>query len=248
MNLSERVKYAQMKARHSKLLLPWYKKWWGVLGIIIVFLFIIDVIVIYYQEVQKIKNPNPLEVQKTLEEQRVIRKNAINGPGDNFYFGTTTPQVTIIEFSDFACPYCKDSAAGLRKVTKEFKDQVKLIYRDYPLHKNSLDLALAARCAGEQNKFWEMYDILFANQDRLNGATNVINTDLKSIALDLKLNTEQFNSCLDSQKYLAKIKNDFDDAEILSIKGTPSWYVNSYELTGYMSEEKIRELISGLVK
>ena len=248
MSLNERLEYARMKARHSHLLLPWYKKWWGILIIALIFFAILDVSVTYFQELYKIKNPAPIDVQKTLEEQRAIRLKALQGPGDNFSYGTSSPQVTIIEFADFACPYCRDSYAGMRKVMQEYKDKIKIIYRDYPLHTNSLDLALAARCAGEQNKFWEMHDVLFANQDRLNSGTNVIKEDLNSIATELKLNTAQFSSCLDSQKYLSKIKIDFDDAQTLEIKGTPTWFVNGYELTGYMSEDKFRELISGLIK
>lgn len=247
MSLNERLKYAEMKARHSQMLRPWYKKWWGISIIVILLLFILDVVVIYSQEVNKLKNPTPLDPQKTLEEQRAIRQKAVKGAGDNYSYGTSTPEITIVEFADFSCPYCHDSAAGMRKVTEEYKDKVKIVYRDYPLHKNSLDLALGARCAGEQGKFWEMHDILFANQDRLSGSDTAIN-DLKSIASEMKLNTEQFNSCLDSQKYLESIKKDFDDAETLQIKGTPSWFVNNYELTGYLSEEKFRELISGLIE
>ena len=246
MSLDERLKFAQMKARHSKMLKPWFKKWWGILIIIIVVLVIMDVAVLYFQEVQKIKNPSSAVTQKTLEEQRAIRLKAIEGPGDNFSYGTSTPKVMIYEFADFSCPYCRDSYAGMRKVVEEYKDKVKIVYRDYPLHKNSLDLAMGARCAGEQNKFWEMHDILFANQDRLSSSED-IKSDLGSIAAALKLNTTQFTACLDSQKYLAKIKSDFDDAETLAIKGTPSWFVNNYELTGYLSETKFRELISGLI-
>lgn len=247
MSLDERLKFAQMKARHSKLLIPWFKRWWGILAIVILSLLIIDVVVLYVQAVQKIKNPSAGEIQKALEEQRAIRLKAIKGPGDNFSYGASNPQVTIYEFADFSCPYCRDSYAGMRKVTSEYKDKVKIVYRDYTLHKNSLDLALGARCAGEQGKFWEMHDVLFSNQDRLSGSEDV-KSDLNSIASELKLNAAQFKTCLDSQKYLSKIKTDFDDAETLKIKGTPTWFVNNYEITGYMSEEKFRELVSGLIK
>jgi protein-disulfide isomerase len=247
MSLDERLKYAEMKARHSKMLQPWYKKWWGISIIVILLLFILDIILIYSQEVNKLKNPTPIDPQKTLEEQRAIRQKAVKGTGDNYSYGTSTPQITIIEFADFSCPYCRDSAAGMRKVTEEYKDKVKIIYRDYPLHKNSLDLALGARCAGEQGKFWEMHDVLFANQDRLS-SSEAVKSDLNSIASEMKLDLTQFSACVDSQKYLSSIKTDFDDAETLQIKGTPSWFVNNYELTGYMSEAKFRELISGLIK
>lgn len=246
MSLNERLKYAEMKARHSKVLLPWYKKWWGILIIVIFLLIIVDIIIVYSQEVNKLKNPTPIDPQKTLEEQRAARKKAVKGNGDNYSYGTSTPEITIIEFADFSCPYCRDSAAGMRKVVEEFKDKVKIIYRDYPLHKNSLDLALGARCAGEQGKFWEIHDVLFANQDRLSNS-EVIKSDLNSIASELKLDTAKFSACLDSQKYLSSIKADFDDAEILEIKGTPSWFVNNYELTGFMAEDKFRELINGLI-
>lgn len=247
MSLNERLKYAEMKARHSKILLPWYRKWWGILIIVIFSLLILDVVMIYFQEIDKIKNPPKVDQQKIIEEQRAIRLKAIKGTGNNFSYGTTSPQITIYEFADFACPFSRESAAGMRKVVEEYKDKVKIVYRDYIIHANSLDLALGARCAGEQNKFWEMHDVLFANQDRLSSSKDVKN-DLNSIASELKLDLVQFSACVESQKYLANIKNDFDDAETLKIKGTPSWFVNNYELTGHIPEDKFRELISGLIK
>ena len=248
MDLNERLKYAEMKARHSKLLLPWYKKWWGILIITIISLIILDIAITAWYEFGTANNSLKADEQKTLEEQRVIRLKAIAGPGDNFSYGTSSPQVTIVEFADFSCPYSHESAAGMRKVVEEFKDKVKITYRDYPLHANSLDLAMAARCAGEQNKFWEMHDVLYANYDRLSTSTDAIKDNLNSIASEMKLNTTQFSACLDSQKYLDKIKTDFNDAETLAIKGTPTWFVNNYELTGNIPENNFRELIGGLIK
>lgn len=248
MNLDERLKYAEMKARHSHMLLPWYRKWWGIVIIAISALIILDIVVTTIQEFKVVKDLSKVKAEKTIEEQRAIRLKAIKGLGDNYDYGTSSPQVTITEFADFACPYSHDSAAGMRKVVEEFKNKVKVIYRDYPLHANSLDLAIAARCAGEQNQFWKMHDVLYANQDRLSSSTAPIKDNLNSIASEIQLNTAQFSACLDSQKYLEQIKNDFNDAETLAIKGTPTWFINNYELTGHIPEEKFRELITGLIK
>jgi protein-disulfide isomerase len=157
--------------------------------------------------------------------------------------------VTIVEFGDFACPFCQEAATGTRKLLADYKDKVKLIFRDYPLHDNSIDLASAARCAGEQGKFWETYDALYANQDKFTATTSdALSAQLSSLASFLKLNTSQFNECLISKKYVAQIRKDYEDGEKLQISGTPTWFINNYSLTGYVPADKFRELVTGLMK
>jgi protein-disulfide isomerase len=109
-------------------------------------------------------------------------------------------------------------------------------------------LALAARCAGEQNKFWEMHDIFFANQEKLSVTDAELRTNLLSIASDLQLDSLRFTDCLNTQKYLSQIRRDFEDGESLQIDGTPTWFINEGRLTGYVSEDKFLGLIDELVK
>ncbi len=248
MSLTERIKYAEMKARHAKSLRPWYKKWWGVL--IIVSLAIIGIILVFsgFYVANKVKEIRLTQAQSYINEQRQAYLQAVKGDGSNYSFGAASPQITIIEFSDFACPFCAQSAVGLRAVGQEYKDRLKIVFRDYPLHDNSIDLSLAARCAGAQGKFWEFYDYLFAHQSELTGSSTELQIKLLMIAQEQKLDTDKFSTCLNNKTYLEQIKNDYQDGETLELQGTPTWFINNYRLTGALTEEKIRELVAGLIK
>jgi protein-disulfide isomerase len=248
MSLDERIKYAAMKARHQRILLPWYKKWWGIIILIVIGLFLALVIASGLYVINKIKEIQSAATLTASTQAQQEYLAAIKGDGSNYYLGSDSPRLTIIEFSDFACPFCQESVAGLKNAAASYKDKIKIVFRDYPVHENSIDLALAARCAGEQSKFWEMHDELFANQTELNVSSDGLTEKLVTLAEKLKLNTEQFNTCLTEKRYLEKIKKDFEDGEKLQIEGTPTWFINNNILTGYLPTEKFAELISGLLK
>ena len=152
MSLKERVEYAAMKARHENKLRPWYKKWWGIILIVIGTIILIFVIASGIYIVKQIQNINNGTSEQYLAESRQAYLKAINGAADNIY-GNQNATITIVEFSDFACPYCQQSYAGLKSIREKYGDKVKIIYRDYPLHDNSIFLALSARCAGEQGRY-----------------------------------------------------------------------------------------------
>lgn len=249
MGLEERIEYAAMKARHEKKLRPWYQKWWGKLILTISSLLLICLIITGLYVVDSIKNIRLGFSQQTLADQQQAHNQAINGPGNNYQLGPINQApVTVIEFSDFACPFCQQSVAGLKKAAAQYPTQLKIVFRDYPLHENSVDLANAARCAGEQNKFWEIHDIFFANQDKLTSSGDELRVALLSITQTLGINSDQFNTCLDEQRYLIDIKQDFQDGETLQIQGTPTWFINGKRLTGYMPEEQFLLLITRLME
>src|SRR5207237_4004162 len=114
--------------------------------------------------------------------------------------GAAAAPVTIIEFSDFECPYCGGLFPTLKQVEKNYPQQVRIVYRQFPLaniHPHAQKAAEASLCANEQQKFWEFHDSMFGNQSELSVA------DLKQRAVDLKLNTQTFNQCLDSGRQAA---------------------------------------------
>jgi protein-disulfide isomerase len=159
---------------------------------------------------------------------------------DDPFFGPENASVVIVEFSDFQCPVCGKEYSVLKQLKEEFGDRVKFVYRDFPLtniHSFALISAIAAQCANEQGKFWEYHDKLFENQDALDAAS------LKKYALELGLNSEQFNKCLDEVKFLSEVQKDFSDGLKLGVKGTPTFFVNGQKLDGFQSYEKLRELI-----
>ena len=246
--LSERLKYAAMKARHQEVLRPWYKKWWGVIILIILAAILIFLIYSSLYIINKTRKIMAGEnIALSAEEIRTY-KNNINGDGTNYFIGNSVPQATIIEFGDFACPYSKESAPVIKKLAEEYRSQIKVVWRDYLRNNDSIDLAMTARCAGEQGKFWEMHDKLFENQDNLTTNDSARADKLITLATGLNLDITKFKLCLSNQTYLDQIKKDYEDGNKLEIVGTPSWFVNNYPFYGTVSEQKFRELINGIIK
>lgn len=142
--------------------------------------------------------------------------------------GSDNASVTLIEYSDFQCPFCARVQSTYDKILEEYPDQVKLIYRHFPLsfHQNAKKAAEAAECAGDQNKFWEMHDTLFANQNNLDVDS------LKDFAKELNLNTSTFNGCLDSGQYEQRIQSDLAEGTKDGVSGTPATFVNGELISG----------------
>lgn len=144
---------------------------------------------------------------------------------DDAVKGNPNAPVTIVEFSDFQCSFCaRFFMQTLPQIRSEYIDtgKVKLIYRDFPLnslHPQATPAALAAECAKEQDKFWEMHDLIFQNQGSLSDAS------YKQWASDLGLDTTQFNDCLDSGKYAEEVSKDLQDGVSAGVGGTPSFFV-----------------------
>lgn len=111
-----------------------------------------------------------------------------------------------------------------------------------PLQENSLELSMAARCAGEQGLFWVMHDKLFQNQG-VSGASKLIET-AKQVGAD----TSRFASCLNSQKYIGRIQENFSDGDDLGVKGTPTWFVNGIKIEGAVPLSVWENIIQELLK
>jgi len=151
---------------------------------------------------------------------------------DDPSLGDENAPVTIVEFSDYQCPYCgKFEQETLPELKSKYIDTglVRIVFRDFPLasiHQYAQKASEATECADEQGKFWEYHDMLFNNQDAL--AVN----DLKKYAADLNLNAQQFDSCLDSGKYGDEVKKDMQDGIDYGVTGTPAFFVNGRLLEG----------------
>lgn len=240
MALSDRIAELRQKMEHPTPT-KWYKKWWGVLLLLFLFLLIsfAGASAIYIvKTVQSIKAEKAsIATAKKVEETKAL----IEGQ-NNYWLGTSTPQITIVEFSDFACPYCQDNFTVIRELGVKYQNDIKIIYRDYLGHEESLDLALAARCAGEQNKFWPMHDKIFTNQDTITLA------GLPALAQQLGLDVTSFNNCLSNKKYLGQIQADINAATEIGITKTPSWIINGYLLEGAIDRDKFINLIENILK
>ena len=150
----------------------------------------------------------------------------------NYFKGEEDAPVTIIEFSDFQCPFCgRFFQQTLGQIEEKYiaTGKVKFVYKDFPLdsiHPQATPAALAARCAGDQGKFWEMHDTLMSNQASLSEAS------YKQWAVDLELDAGEFNDCLDSQKHLSAVRQDLLEGQQAGIRGTPGFLVNGQLLSG----------------
>lgn len=137
--------------------------------------------------------------------------------------GKKDAPLTLVEFSDYQCPFCsRFFTATLPTLTKEYIDTGKLRYafRDFPLdriHPEARKAAEAARCAGDQGKYWEMHDMLFQNQKALQM------DKLKGYAQGLDLDLTAFNACLENGKYKAAVQKDLDDGVGVGVRGTPTF-------------------------
>ena len=168
--------------------------------------------------------------------------------------GDKNAKVTIIEFSDFQCPYCKQLFdTTLQQIKKDYIDtgKVKLAYRHYPLpnHPNAPVAALASECANEQDKFWEYHDKLFAEQNTWGpqDATTVKQT-LYSYATQLGMNTSQFTSCVETEKYQAKIDEDVAIAQQIGVSATPTSYVNGTPVVGALPYTNFKTILDEQLK
>ncbi len=154
--------------------------------------------------------------------------------------GNPNAPVTIVEFSDFQCPYCRRAQATLKDLLAKYNGQVKLAYRDFPmrnLHPQAQIAAEAARCAEAQGKFWPYYDALFADQTKLD------TEDLAATATQLGLDPNNFRSCLADRKFDAAIDQDAKDGMTAGVAGTPAFFVNGEFVNGDQPEAEFVKII-----
>ena len=159
--------------------------------------------------------------------------------------GPADAPITIVEFSDYQCPYCTQwHDTTYKPLMAAYPGKIRLVYRNYPLpfHQNAYMAAEAADCAGDQNAYWQYHDALFANNDQLNNqaGTVVDNSFYVNLASGLNLDTTAFSSCLTTQKYKQAVQSDLDYANSLppdsdgsaAVGGTPTFFINGYRIVG----------------
>jgi protein-disulfide isomerase len=143
--------------------------------------------------------------------------------------GKNDAPVQMVEFSDFQCPFCHQFAPTLKQVKDKYGDKVQIVYRQYPipsLHPFAFKAAEASLCANEQGKFWEMHDVMFAEQSRLTV------TDLKEKAVRLGMDKGKFDKCLDTGRFTEQVQKDMTDGARVGVTGTPAIFINGVEVKG----------------
>ena len=154
--------------------------------------------------------------------------------------GTADAPVTVVEFSDFHCPFCKRVQPTLTQVLEKYPGKVRLLFRHLPLdalHPQARSAAEASWCAQDQGKFWEYHDLLFAN------APKAAQDDLKHYAEQIDLDMKTFESCLSQNAHRGSIQRDIDEVTKLGMSGTPAFFINGRPLSGAQPFEKFVQVI-----
>jgi protein-disulfide isomerase len=154
--------------------------------------------------------------------------------------GPAAAPVTIVEFSDFHCPFCKQVLPTLTRLLSRYGERLRLVFRDFPidsLHPQARKAAEAARCAHDQGKFWEYHDVLFSNAPKASPA------QLKVYARQVGMDVPSFERCLSSGVHAAAVQKDVDEGIRLGVTGTPAFFVNGELLSGAQPLESFVRVI-----
>jgi protein-disulfide isomerase len=185
--------------------------------------------------------PKPEEPVYTL---KISEKDHIKygpNPADTLPLGCSSDcPITIVEYSEYQCPFCARVLPTIKQVMNEYKGKVRWIVRDFPLgfHSRAKPAAIAAKCASDQKKFWEMYEALFTNQ------RNLSDDDLKSYGKLVGLNQSKYEECLSNpQHHLDSIEENYRSGERLGISGTPAFLINGRKIDGAIPFEVFKMII-----
>jgi protein-disulfide isomerase len=153
--------------------------------------------------------------------------------------GSQDAPVVLVEFADYECPYCQKVNSQIQELKKQYGDKIAIVYKDFPLpmHHSSQKAAEAARCAGEQGKFWQYHDVLFYSRQ--------VDVDaLKEHARVLKLDGDKFDTCLDNGKETNAVKADLEEGKGLGLTGTPSFFVNGHFFSGVVDLGTLTDMVN----
>jgi len=189
----------------------------------------------YRALVEELRKAGP-RIEMVLDAPRYEVEPAPDDPA----LGAPTAPVTVIEFSDFQCPFCQRVMPTLKRLHDAYGDRVRIVWKDFPLtsiHPEAFKAAEAGQCAREQGKFWEYHDRLFANQQALQPEF------LKKYAVELGLDAAKFNACLDTAKYAERVQEQMGVGNALGVSSTPSVFINGRLVSGAHPYETFAAII-----
>jgi protein-disulfide isomerase len=185
-------------------------------------------------------------IRQVLDELRTAANLQIDLPAPRVEVAASGPargpsdaKVTIVEFSDFQCPYCGSAFTTVEQLMQQYAGKVKLVFRQFPLpiHPQAEKAAEASLCAADQGKFWEFHDMLFKNQKKLDIS------DLKANAAAVGLDGPKFAQCLDSGEKKKQVDLDLEAGQAVGVNGTPAFFINGVFLNGAMPIEEFKKII-----
>lgn len=159
---------------------------------------------------------------------------------DDPKLGSDAAKVSIVEFGDFECPFCRQSFFVLKDLLAKYGGKIRFQFRDFPntsLHPHAMAAALAARCANDQGRFWEYHDLLYINQERF------LDEDLGRYATQIGLDRGAFDACFAAKKFLADVSADAADGEALGVQGTPTWFINGRRVEGVIPFDVFEKIV-----
>ena len=174
-----------------------------------------------------------------MNAQDLLEPPRVQVAATGFAKGPKNAPITIIEFADFECGFCSKIGMTTKKLLEKYPQKIRLVYRDFPLnfHPNAEGAAIAARCAGAQGKFWEMHDLLFANQQNLNPEQYM------KLATDLKLDMTKFEACSKDPQQQQAVQADLVAGSKVGVSGTPAFFINGIAMSGAQPLERFIEVI-----
>jgi len=169
-----------------------------------------------------------------------------------YTLGSDAARIEVTEYSDFECPFCASFAAVQMPVIREqliATGRVRWRYRDFPLpvHQYSRYAALAAQCAGEQGKFWEMHDQLFQHHEWAQTGKNPRSL-FRGFAASVGLDLEKYDACLDSQRYAGRIQASLEEGQRAGVQGTPTFFVNGKRFDGRAASDAFKTIVDSLTR
>jgi protein-disulfide isomerase len=184
----------------------------------------------------KLTRSNPVEVYFVKPKMQVNVE-----VGNSPVFGGDKAAVTVVEFSDFQCPFCSRGAETVTAIKKKYGSKVKVAFRHFPLpmHKDAKPASEASMCVHEQNadKFWKYHDLLFKNQDKLDGPS------LEKYAKEVGADTKKFQECMTAKKYADFVQKDLEYGEKIGVRSTPTFFINGQMVAGAVPIEQISEIV-----
>lgn len=180
-----------------------------------------------------------IDVDKYFEKNDSTKVRALAASGPTF--GSSEASVVIVAFEDFYCVHCQNVFPEVKKILNKYGDNIYFVYRQFPLSGDP-GAAVASLCADEQGLFWPYHDLLYQAQGNLETEA------FKSLAADLGLKQAQFNTCLETEKYQAKIQADVAVGEAYGANATPTLFINGFKIAGEFKAEQITPIIDYLLK
>ncbi len=259
MSLNNRVRQRLADEVAKSYYKSWHKRWWGrLLMLLLVLLAIVFIYFLFliFNNINHIRKGDiySKETAAWVTEDEFKANQKITAElltDDDPWLGAEDPIIYIVAYESFGCPYCKDNQTDIKQLLQKFSPIVRFIAKDFPnegTHPNVMNAHLAAACANEQGKYWELRDVLYANQATEETPENFSKENIKKLAKENGLNMQQFTKCLDEEKYSQEIRQDFASGVQIGVVGTPSYMINGNVIPGEIKFDIWEKIIGYIIK